>query len=431
MQNELDRLTSRILERPKEKVKNIMYLLGDAENLDECYQLLKKGKAPGVDGVTIQEYGKELRGNLLSLIDRMKKWQYRPQPVRRVYIEKANGKLRPLGIPTIEDKIVQMGVARILETVYEPEFLDCSFGFRPGRSCHQALRTLNEMCMWKKVNYIIDADIKGYFDAVNHEWLIKFLGHRIADQKILRLLVRILRSGVMEGTAYSTSEKGTPQGGIVSPLLANVYLHYVLDLWIEKVVKRKCRGFVGMVRYADDFVICVEYEEEAQKILEALRKRFAKFALELSEEKTKLLRFGRNADCDETFNFLGFTHFNDKTRNGKYKVGRKTDKARVNRALKATNEWLKQIRNKAKPELWWPTLVAKLRGHFNYFGVSGNYHSLGNFRKATIRLVFKWLNRRSQKRSYNLDGFFEYIKRHPLPVPKIVHNFYTGVSYAI
>jgi RNA-directed DNA polymerase len=429
MKTELTRITEMVKRDKEVKVNNVMYLLGEVKNLVECFQELKRDRAPGVDGVTTKEYEGNLVPNLEALTARMKKWQYRPQPVRRTYIEKANGKRRPLGIPAVEDKVLQQGMRKILEAVYEPEFLECSYGFRVGRNCHQALDAVDKMVMREPVNYIIDADIKGFFDTVDQQWLIKFVGHRISDKSLLRLLVRMLKSGVMEEGKVRETDRGTPQGGIMSPLLANIYLHFVLDLWMNRAVIKGTRGYVGIVRYADDFVIGVEHAGDAEKILNALRERFKKFGLALSEDKTKIIQFGRNAKELETFNFLGFTHFNDKTRHGGYKVGRKTDHIRFARALKSLNGWLMDIRNLIPTREWWRTLAAKLRGHFQYYGVSGNMHWLKRFNYCALIITKKWLNRRSQKKSMNWEDMLRYVKRHPLPTPHIHHNFYTGLCY--
>ena len=322
-------------------------------------------------------------------------------------------------------------VKKILEAIYEVDFLDFSYGFRPNKSCQGALDRLDKMIAGNKVNYIIDADIKGFFDNVNHNWMVKCLEQRVSDKSLIRLIVRILKGGVMEEGNFSQSEKGTPQGGILSPLLANIYLHYVLDLWLEKVVKKNCKGFVGIVRYADDFVICVQSEIDAKRILSALRKRMCRFGLELAEEKTKIIGFGRKVskDDDETFNFLGFTHFNDKTRRGNYKVGRKTEKKRFTKALKEMNSWLRSVRNAVKVSEWWSTLKAKLRGYYAYYGVSGNMRWLNKYKRLVEKQVFKWLNRMRQKRQYSWNWFIEYRDRFPLPKPKIYCNLYYSYSY--
>lgn len=415
----------------RSRIDNVAYLLNEA-NLKGCFWMLKEGKATGVDGISIEEYEKALDKNLKGLVARMKRQAYHPQPVRRTYIPKANGKLRPLGIPSTEDKIVQVGIARILGAIYEADFLDFSYGFRPGRSCHQALSRLDTIIRTKPINYIIDADIKGFFDNVSHEWMMKFLGYRIGDPNLLRLIARFLKNGYMEEGEVYESEKGTPQGGIVSPLLANVYLHYALDLWIERVVKPRCRGVVEIVRYADDFVICVQYKDEAEKILEVLRKRLEKFDLELAEDKTRIIEFGRQAKANakarggkpDTFNFLGFTHFVDASRKGYFKLGRKTDRKKMTAKLKEMNVWLKRIRSLPVKQ-WWSGLKAKLTGHFRYYGVSGNSQSIGTFYYLTVRMVFKWLNRRSQRKCMNWAAFNTYLARHALPRPRISCDLYS------
>jgi group II intron reverse transcriptase/maturase len=434
------RLIKEIAEKDrKQKFNNLIHLLNET-GLRECFYLLKKDKATGIDGVTFTEYEQNLEANLSDLVARMKQFSYRPQAVRRVYIPKANGKLRPLGIPALEDKIVQMGIARILTAIYEADFADFSYGFRPGRNCHQALDRLDKIIMQQPINYIIDADIKGFFDNVDHRWLRRCLEERISDPNLLRYIVRFLKAGVMEEGKWRETEKGTPQGGIISPILANIYLHYALDLWFGKVIRRQSRGIVAMVRYADDFIICVQYQDEANWILTELRKRLAQFGLELAADKTKIIGFGRYAKDNarkqgqtrrggRTFNFLGFTHYCDKTRTGKFKVGRTTDRKKLTTKLKAMNDWLKAIRNTATVKGWWKTVGAKLRGHFQYYGVSGNFRAIQRFYYLTIRMVYKWLNRRSQKRSFNWISFNKYLTRYPLPKPKIYHNFYTLYSY--
>lgn len=418
------------------KFNNIIHLLNE-DGLKECFYQLKKGRAVGVDDVTLEEYEQHLDANVKDLVARMKRFSYRPQPVRRVYIPKGNGKLRPLGIPAVEDKMVQLAIARILTAIYEADFRDFSYGFRPGRGCHDALDRLDKVIMKHPINHVIDADIKGFFDNVNHDWLLRCLQERISDTKLLRYIVRFLKAGVMEEGKWQETDRGTPQGGIISPILANIYLHYVLDLWIEKVIGRQSRGIVLIVRYADDFVICVQYQDEAEWILIELRKRLEKFGLELSADKTKIIGFGRFAVENAskkgqragTFNFLGFTHFCDKTRAGKFKVGRTTERKRFSAKLKELNNWLKSVRNLAPVKDWWSTLCAKLRGHFLYYGVSGNYRGIKRFYHQTVRLVFKWINRRSQKKSFNWERFQNYITRYSLPNPRIYHDLYTLYSY--
>jgi group II intron reverse transcriptase/maturase len=436
MQTKLNLITEIARRDRKCKINNVAYLLS-AENLKGCFNLLKKGKASGIDRVSVEEYGRNLEENLGRLVEKMKRQAYKPQPVRRTYIPKANGKLRPLGIPSVEDKVVQLGIARILEAIYEVDFLNFSYGFRPKRNCHQALNRLDKIIMTKPINHVIDADIKGFFDNVDHEWMKKFLAHRISDPNLIRLVARFLKNGYMEEGKIFKSLKGTPQGGIVSPILANIYLHYALDLWLEKVIKSNCCGVVEVVRYADDFVICVQYKDEADKILSALKERLMKFNLELAEDKTRIAPFGRYSKVNakakgqkpSTFNFLGFTHFVDKTRKGAFKLGRKTDRKKMVAKLKEMNIWLKKIRNMYPIKVWWKILAAKLAGHFQYYGVSGNFRCINRYYRLTIRLVFKWLNRRSQKKSFNWKTFLDYLILYELPKPAIHHDFYTLFGY--
>lgn len=397
------------------------------EFLERSFHELNKHRATGIDGVSLEEYGKALKENIHNLYERMKRFSYRPQPVRRVGIPKANGKLRMLGIPAVEDKIVQRAIAQILEAIYEPAFLDMSYGFRPNRSCHDALDKLDKAILSRPTNYIIDADIRGFFDNVRHEWIVKFLEHRITDRNFIRLIVRFLKSGIMEEGKYYLTEVGTPQGGIISPILSNIYLHYVLDLWVEKSVKNKCNGYIEAIRYADDFVICVKYRKEAENIISMLKERLGKFGLELAEEKTRLIQFGRFAKEKQskppTFDFLGITHYCDKGRNGKFKVGRQTSRKKFNMKVKEMNTWLKKVRNLMPIKDIWTTLKQKLRGHYQYFGIGGNFRKLANYYYHVNRLVFKWMNRRSQRESFTWPEFVKYRSKYPLPLPKIYHTY--------
>ena len=402
------------------------------EYLTSCYKELNKGRAAGADGVSVEEYGKNLSENIDGLISRMKQMSYRPQAVRRAYIPKDNGGKRALGIPAVEDKMVQKAIARILEAIFEPGFLAASYGFRKGISQHDAMSRIDKVVTAKPINYVIDADIKGFFDNVDHKWMVKFLEHRISDKNLIRLIVRFLKSGIIEECKYWETEKGTPQGGIISPILSNIYLHYVLDLWIEKKIKKECRGYIEITRYADDFIICVENKEEAYKIMKALGERLDKFGLTLSEEKTRIVRFGRTTGKEEkpnTFDFLGMTHFNDKTRQGGYKVGRKTSKKKFRVKMQAMNEWLREVRCRLSPEEIWKVMKAKLIGHYRYYGVSGNYRMIAKYNYNAIRKLFYWLNRRSQRRNINWECFRKYLKKYPLPSPKIYVNLYTLAAH--
>lgn len=431
METKLNLITRRAKEDRQCKFNNLMHLI-NSDSLLESFKMLKKGKAAGVDGATVEEYEKDLEGNIEALIDRLKAMSYRPKPVRRVYIPKDNGKSRPLGIPAVEDKLVQMSFSRILEAIFEPDFMNFSYGFRKGRNCHQALSRIDHSVMFKPVNYIIDADIKGFFDNVNHTMLRECLEIRISDRKFIRYIVRFLKSGIIEESSYLKTEKGTPQGGIISPILANIYLHFILDQWFVKSVKPRISGYVEMVRYADDFLICTENWEECELILKGIEKRLKKFGLELSEEKTRIVEFGRKAYDDRnnrgskpgTFNFLGFTHFCSKSRKGKFKVGRKTEKKRFVRGLRKVKNWMKYQRNRKEIKEIWTMLSWMLIGHYRYYGVSDNSRQISHFHDEVRRIAYKWLNRRSQRRSFSWDSFQAYLKTHPLPKPRIYNNLY-------
>ena len=417
---------------PQGKRVALIHLLNEGF-LKECFQRLKRDAASGVDGVTVKEYETNLEGNIRDLVARMKAWKYRPQTVRRVYIPKADGSKRPLGIPAVEDKIVQMGIKQILEGIFEGEFLDVSYGFRPNRNCHEALNALDKCIMSKPINYVVDIDIEKFFDTVDHKWLMEALKQRIADPNFLRLIVRFLKAGVMEEGKYIETDKGTPQGGVISPILANIYLHYILDKWFEEEVKPQLKGYAQMVRYADDFVACFQSEKEAIEFAEALKDRLSRYGLKVSEGKSKIIAFGRYAtqkaqeqgNKTETFDFLGFTHYADKTRRGKYKVGRKTSRKKYRQKAKAVNQWLKKVRNQIPLNEWWRTLKQKLTGHYRYYGISGNMHAIKMFYIETSKLAYKWINRRSQKRSFNYAQYCRFKEHNPLPEPKIYHLTYT------
>lgn len=374
------------------------------EAIKEEHLKQKKKKASGVDGITKDEYGKELDKNVSDLINRMKKFNYKPQPVRRTYIPKINGQLRPLGIPGYEDKLVQGVMAGLLSEVYEERFLECSYGFRPERKAHDVVRYINQTIMTRKVNYVLEADIKSFFDNVNHDWLMKFLEHDIADRNFLRYIKRFLIAGVMEGAEFKESEKGTPQGGLISPVLGNVYLHYVLDLWCEKYLKKALKGEIYYVRYADDILWMFQYENEAIRVLELLRERLKRFGLEVAEDKTRILPIGRFKGTKEDLDFLGFTFFNTHTRGGKYRLGVRTSKNKLKAKKQTVKAWLKT--RLTKPVSRTMELVKlSLTGHCNYYGVSGNYHMIQNFYKYVKYSCFRMFNRRHQKKSMKYDKF--------------------------
>jgi len=381
----------------------------------------------------VETYGKNLQERLGQLVASMKSKQYCPKPVKRVYIPKAGkNEKRGLGIPSVEDKLVQIMLKKILEQIYEAEFLDVSYGFRHKLSCHDAVKALDKAVMTKPINYIVEVDIKGFFDNVNHYWLQRCLEEKIIDRNLLWLVRRFLKAGVVEDGKQLATEVGTPQGGVISPLLANIYLHYVLDLWFKKEIKSQAKGHMELIRYCDDFVVCCESEKDAKNFLKLLHVRLEKFGLEVSEEKTKVLKFGRQVwkqarrgkEKVETFNFLGFTHYCGKSRQGYFIMGHKTSKENLCRKLKETKEWLKQIRNKLRLKEWWPVLKSKLTGHYNYFGISGNYRCLQQFYNKIFLIVFKWINRRSQKKSMNLDQYLKYLQWNPLPTPRICYPMY-------
>ena len=385
------------------RVENLMHNVNE-ETLMSEHRKQNRKKAVGVDGVSKDQYDENAKENIRELVKRMKKFQYKPLPVKRVYIPKANGKKRPLGLPSYEDKLVQGVMADILNDVYEPRFLDCSYGFRENRNAHQVVRYINQTIMCRKVNYVLEADIKGFFDNVDHDWLMKFLEHDIADKNFLRYIKRFLIGGIMEGTELKESDRGTPQGGLISPVLANVYLHYVLDLWFEKGIKPRLKGEAYYVRYADDFLIMFQYENEARKVMQALIPRLGKFGLEVAEDKTRILPIGRFKGTKEDFDFLGFTFYNTKTRTGKYRVGVRTSKKKLKAKKQAAKAWLKTRLTKPVADTM-KTLAAVIRGHCNYYGVNGNYHAIQNFWKYLKYATYRMLNRRDQKGKFRYEKY--------------------------
>ena len=432
METKLLRIAELAKSDPKMKFTSLAHLLNE-QSLIQCHHELPNIQASGVNGTTKEQYGEHLEENIKDLISRLKSKSYRPVPVRRMYIPKLNSnKKRPLGIPEHEDKIVQKAIAKILNPIYENDFLDCSFGFRPNRNCHDALKILNYYIEKRSVNYIVDVDIKGFFDNVDHTWMMEFLKLRIADPNLLRIIGRFLKGGYMEdGKKYKT-DNGTPQGGVISPILANLYLHYVLDLWFEKKVRKQCKGQAYMVRYADDVVCCFQYKSEAQEFFQSLKVRLQKFNLEIAEDKTKIIPFGRFAEKDAnqmgnrkpaTFDFLGFTHYCGKSKQGYFRVKRKTSRKKLQGKLKESKEWIKNNRNK-DIHMIMDRFKRSLVGYYNYYCITDNTQSVHQFKDKILYLLFRWLNRRSQRKSFTWDKFNLFLHKFPLPSPRVKVNIY-------
>ena len=424
----LDRVRQAARKDRKQQFTTLLHHIYDLDRLRTAYQTLGRDAAAGVDGVTWRSYGENLEDNLLDLSERIKRGAFRASPVRRAYIPKADGRLRPLGVPTLEDKIAQRATVEVLNAIYEVDFLGFSYGFRPGRSPHQALDALTVGIERKKVRWVLDADIRSFFDTLSHEWLVRFVEHRVADKRVVRLIQKWLSAGVMENGARTTSAVGTVQGGSISPLLANLYLHYVFDLWVRRWREKEARGDVIVVRFADDFVVGFEHRDEAERFLVELRERFARFSLELHPDKTRLIEFGRFAASNRddrgdgkppTFDFLGFTHACGRTRGGKFKVLRQTSRKRMQAKLKAVATTLRE-------RLHWPVpkvgawLGAVVRGHVRYFGVHDNGPAITAFRHAIGWLWKRAINRRSQNDRTAWDRMRRLIDRW-LPPAKICH----------
>jgi RNA-directed DNA polymerase len=427
VETKLRRIAEKARKEPSFKFTSLYHLMNE-ELLRECFKGLRKDAASGIDKVTKEMYAEHLDANLSDLIGRLHRMAYIPQPVRRKFIPKpGSDKQRPLGIPCFEDKLVQSGLVRILESVYEQDFIEDSYGFRPNRSCHKALRALSDTVENKPVNHIVEADIKGFFDKVNQEWLMQFLAHRVEDKRIQRMVKRFLKAGVSEDGRVTVNDEGTPQGGVISPLLANIYLHYALDLWFEKVYRKSCTGFARLIRYADDFVVCFQHKTDAEKFRNELGERLGKFGLEVESTKTRVVEFGRFAvqnaerrgERAETFDFLGFTHYCGTRRDGSgFRMKRVTARKKFTAKLKIFKEWLKKARTMKTKELW-ETAKAKLRGHYAYYGVTDNLRGIERFGTEVRKLLFKWLNRRGKRGCLNWQKFDEMLKRFPLPKPRI------------
>jgi group II intron reverse transcriptase/maturase len=430
MSPELRRIAEKASTDRRLQFTSLAHLL-TVEALERAWKALKKRSSAGIDGVTAAEYERDLRGNLKRLHERLRAGQYVAPPVRRSYVPKEGAALRPIGVPTIEDKIVQAAVARILSAIYEQDFLPCSYGFRPGRSAHQALEALDQAIFRGRVSWVLDADISTFYDSMDHGVLRRFLEHRVKDRSLLRLIAKWLHAGVLEDGVVVHPDTGTPQGGVISPILSNVYLHYALDLWAEKVLRRQLRGEFYMVRYADDVVFAFQYQDDATRFADALRELLGKFGLRLNEAKTRLFEFGRFAagsaarrnQKPETFNFLGLTHICGTSRTGRFMVRRQTASKRLRRAISRVAEWCRAHRH-LSVEVQWRYLCSALRGHFQYYGVTGNLGSLRRFRVQLVRAWRKWLNRRSQRGRMPWERFEAVLVRYPLPAAWLPHSVY-------
>jgi group II intron reverse transcriptase/maturase len=427
--SELDRVR-RVAMKDKEARFTALLHHVSVDRLRAAYSALRPKAAPGVDGVTWEDYGQDLEANLQDLHARVHRGGYRARPSRRAYIPKADGRQRPLGIASLEDKLLQRAVVEVLSAIYEADFVGFSYGFRPGRSPHRALDALAAGIKRKRVNWVLDADIRGFYDAIDHGWLTKFLEHRVADKRMLRLIRKWLKAGVIEDGAWSGSVEGTPQGASASPLLANVYLHYVFDLWADRWRRRNAHGDMIIVRYADDYIVGFEHERDAQQFLADLRDRLAKFSLELHAEKTRLIEFGRFAaqrrqtrglGKPETFDFLGFTHICGRTRGGHFRLQRVTISKRMRAKLGEVKTELMRRRHEPVPEQgqW---LASVVRGHLAYYAVPGNIEAVQAFRDQATRHWYRALRRRSQRTRLTWERMHRLATRW-LPPARILHPF--------
>lgn len=434
METKLERISQMSRENPKMIFTSIGHLI-NKEMLKSCHETMDGTKAKGIDGVSKEEYEKNLDDNLDKLIDRMKRKAYHPQPARRVEIPKDNGKTRPLSIYCYEDKLVQEALKRILDAVFEPMFYDEMMGFRPNRNCHMALRKLNRMLEREYTNYVLDADIKGFFDHLDHGWIIRFVESRIKDPNIIRLIRVMLKAGIMKDYVFEETEEGSGQGSVCSPVLANIYMHYVLIWWFKERIQPTLAGFSGLVVYADDFVVCFQYKDEAEAFYKKLGERMEHFGLSLEKEKSRLIEFGRYAESNrrksgtgkpETFTFLGFTHYCSHAKSGKFRVKRKTSRKKFNKKLKEMHALLREM--VVVIGLPIKDVIKKLNqilvGYYHYYGITDNAEMLSNFKFRVTQILFKCLNRRSQKKSYNWDEFNDLLKDFPLARPKIYVSIY-------
>ncbi|HWZ76537.1 MAG TPA: group II intron reverse transcriptase/maturase [Candidatus Sulfotelmatobacter sp.] len=423
----------RISELAKEDAKRQFYSIGHMitpESLYAAFRGLRKKASAGVDGVTYEEYERDVARNIQTLHERLKNGKYQAQPLRRVYIPKENGKQRPISIPALEDKIVQKGMVEILHAIYEQDFLDCSYGFRPGRGQHQALDEVGRVICTRPTGWVLEIDVTAYFDSIVREQLMEMIEKRVRDRSVLRLIRKWIQVGVIEEGRLLVSETGTGQGQTISPLLANIYLHYVLDEWFENEVKPRLRGAAHEIRFADDAVLCFQYKEDAERVMEVLPKRFTKYGLTIHPEKTRLLEFGRYAEekakrqgkKPATFDFLGYTHVCARSRRGKFTVHVRTMKKRFRRGLTAIAEWCQENRHMPVEEQQ-KTLNAKLRGHYQYYGRPTNYQSLWRFFREVRHIWQKGLSRRTRGNGMTWEKYAAILRKHPLLLPRIQHSW--------
>jgi RNA-directed DNA polymerase len=413
------------------KFNNLMHLFNE-EALLACYQELDAKKAIGVDGVDKTKYGSRLSENIRELVDKLKKMTYIPGDIREVRIPKEGspGKFRTLGISNFEDKLCQKMMQKILESIYDSTFLQCSYGFRAGIGCHDAIRKLTQHLYDNEVESVLDIDLANFFGTIDRRILTEMLQEKIKDKKLLRYIVRMFKAGILSEGELIIQEEGVIQGSCASPVLANIFAHYVLDEWFEEVVKQHCKGTVAIFRYCDDAVICCRYTEDAMRIRIALAKRLEKYKLKLNEEKTKVVNFSKSKSSQnvkqETFNFLGFTFYLGKSRKGRIIPKVKSCSRRISSKLKRVNDWCKDIRNKYKLPVIWKSFCSKLRGHIQYYGVSFNIKAVDTFIWQSVKIMFKWLNRRSQRKSFTWEKFNMFIESNPLPKVKIYHILTKG-----
>lgn len=432
METKLGRIASKSANTKRPEFTSLYHLI-NKEMLMQCHRELDGSKAVGIDEVTKREYNENLESNIESLVDRLKRKAYKPQPSLRVYIPKSNGKMRPLGIACYEDKIVQLALKKILEAIYEPKFLNCMYGFRPNRSCHTAVKALYDQINFRKITRIVDADIKGFFDHMKHEWILKFLNYYIKDKNILWLVEKYLKAGIIDNGSLVKGNEGTAQGNIISPVLANIYMHYVLILWFYIIVAKECKGECFLVVYADDFIAGFQYPWEAERFYEQLKSRMANFGLELEESKSRIVESGHylaNAKAKrgestrfKTFDFLGFTFYCGRTVKGKPWIMLKTSSKKFRQKLKEMKEWLYCNKEQKLGKLMY-MLNIKLIGHYRYYGISFNSRMISNYRQQVRELLYKVLNRRSEKKSYTREGFIEMMKYYTLAKPKIYYSLF-------